>query len=1403
MKSKFLRYEGQFAEPQYKVVEATDISGLEDFIITISGQEPEVIPIARTHIINQDNLLTQYVVSDGFYIGAWRSNATGMDWRKSNIGIGMLANTSTTLTDDDYVQESMLEHIRVQIDKAERPWVVATAYAAGAIVSQPITAAGIQTLWQAQNAETSATTDGFYTEIDTCTSFYGEIPGTLEVRQGSDTSYNESICWSPDLRLFVAAAIAASTYGPRFMTSSDGITWTDISGPYYYSYARPTWQDVCWAGGSIQKFIAVGLDSGTGMSLAYSSNGSSWNGSGYIAYGTLSVCYCSTNDKLVAMTQGVAYTSTNGTSWTGHSDTSLNEHESARVCYSPELDMYVSVGNNYSEDRVVISYDGESWGVSVTGESTDEWKDVCWGAGANIFVATRYSAADGGYIFVTSTNGTSWTDRNSVVYDEQIAVCWSEARDCFVAYTGTTALTSANGITWTTLETIYDANWSGVTYAPEIDTYCGVSSASKYHSSLVYTGSTAGDWVLESNWTGAETLSHTGSADTATYNTAIDCSGSDYIGITFSVVSVTGSPTITAAIDGVSATFNSAVAGKKIYATIPKTDSSGVLTITCAGTVELNNMYVYEGYMPGVTEVVDGDITWRCFGILDETYDSDWELVNTNADLITYSCPTGDDGSAATLIYALEQLRLGEYIPDTFFDEQSKHSGYTYIEALKEILAANIIDQIDDHLTYAFQNAIHPETGTATYKYLTNNCEVWAGLNAAYNFFSDSRCGTATAYLNSLNMYRSMIEGGIQDLYNSATGSFLYYAGENVLSRPTTKTFDPYLSCQTWPCLFEVPVSYEAASNAVEYMRTNSSEWWKDNLSALGSHTGLCKFDINNYYVKEITEAVETNSLLYTETFPTLDNLGYYIYMMTGAAQTVGVIRRHDQLAGLTDDDHPQYLTEARGDGRYYTQDNLNEGQLDSRYYTEYEIGVTLSGINDTIITTSGVLVEQMIEYDLTTSGVLDNKLEAHKISADHDPRYFTKEEVTALIGHNRFGKEPLVSGTTQTTILFDSEFPNDNYSLNVSLESEDEIASEYVINIIETTISGFIVEYSDELDSANFYLNWGAMTSGTITDDAFCTAAYLDTISGSLHEEMVALGEYFSTVSGSVDVQYQSYIDAFSDYADSASGTLVTVGDYYTSWLTAASGNLVAVVDSTVSGLQYQFDTISGAINSWGDELLATSGTLQTQITDNIRTYNATNFTVTSGEVNTIQDIATTSDVTFAHVNNQSLQNNFASTYQTISGSIGRTYVNGSALSLANGLQVGTMMRWTLAIAKTAAGTASSTYGIAFGTNGTTDDTTRVSFTKPAGTAAVDAAHVTIDCTIRGPITASGVAVGIFSMTHNLAATGFATIPCVNVINVGSAFNLTTPTYAGICLTPGASEVVSVSIVRAETWNL
>ncbi len=55
----------------------------------------------------------------------------------------------------------------------------------------------------------------------------------------------------------------------------------------------------------------------------------------------------------------------------------------------------------------------------------------------------------------------------------------------------------------------------------------------------------------------------------------------------------------------------------------------------------------------------------------------------------------------------------------------------------------------------------------------------------------------------------------------------------------------------------------------------------------------------------------------------------------------------HGSIGGLADDDHTQYHNDTRGDARYYTETELNNGQLDNRYFTESEHLNASSGATD------------------------------------------------------------------------------------------------------------------------------------------------------------------------------------------------------------------------------------------------------------------------------------------------------------------------------------------------------------------------------------------------------------------------------------------------------------------------
>jgi predicted RecA/RadA family phage recombinase len=149
------------------------------------------------------------------------------------------------------------------------------------------------------------------------------------------------------------------------------------------------------------------------------------------------------------------------------------------------------------------------------------------------------------------------------------------------------------------------------------------------------------------------------------------------------------------------------------------------------------------------------------------------------------------------------------------------------------------------------------------------------------------------------------------------------------------------------------------------------------------------------------------------------------------------------------------------------------------------------------------------------------------------------------------------------------------------------------------------------------------------------------------------------------------------------------------------------------------------------------------------------------------------------------------------------RTYIAGSALTLpATDLKTGAVLQWSFNLTKTAAGTATSTIDVAFGTTGTVADTARITFTKPAGTAVADEAKVDITVVIR-LASATGTASAEFTLIHNGNTVGHATIPCVVQSAISAAFDMTTPTRVGICITTGASDVITIQQVVARATGL
>lgn len=165
---------------------------------------------------------------------------------------------------------------------------------------------------------------------------------------------------------------------------------------------------------------------------------------------------------------------------------------------------------------------------------------------------------------------------------------------------------------------------------------------------------------------------------------------------------------------------------------------------------------------------------------------------------------------------------------------------------------------------------------------------------------------------------------------------------------------------------------------------------------------------------------------------------------------------------------------------------------------------------------------------------------------------------------------------------------------------------------------------------------------------------------------------------------------------------------------------------------------------------------------------------------------------------------NNFSVTDQTINAATS-ALLTGSLITVpSTNLQIGTIFKYRISYSKTNAGTAANTFFLRIGTNGTVADAAILTFTMPVGTAVIDTGQIDVTVTIRGPLSASCIAQGLFRMTHNLSTTGLANVPGVALKVTSAGFNATTANLkVSLSCTTAASTVLTFQQVIVEVINL
>lgn len=148
---------------------------------------------------------------------------------------------------------------------------------------------------------------------------------------------------------------------------------------------------------------------------------------------------------------------------------------------------------------------------------------------------------------------------------------------------------------------------------------------------------------------------------------------------------------------------------------------------------------------------------------------------------------------------------------------------------------------------------------------------------------------------------------------------------------------------------------------------------------------------------------------------------------------------------------------------------------------------------------------------------------------------------------------------------------------------------------------------------------------------------------------------------------------------------------------------------------------------------------------------------------------------------------------------------VTGSVIAVPPAkLKVGSVLRWRIALSKTAAGAAARSVIVQMGTAGSAADADVITFVMPAGTAIADKGWLEVSVICRGPLSSSGILCGNLSMIHNLSATGLAAIPAVVMQQNSAAVDVTVANLMlSLVITTGAAEVLTIQQVITDTMNL
>ena len=182
----------------------------------------------------------------------------------------------------------------------------------------------------------------------------------------------------------------------------------------------------------------------------------------------------------------------------GNNTTILNDYYWPAVCYSSELQLFVSVCNGIASgtvttNRVITSKDGQNW--IVQNAIDNNWEDIIWISKLRLFVAVSSNGTNNQ--IMTSSDGINWTSQITPTVSYAFScLAWSDELNlCVAVNTSNNAIMISNDcINWKLVYSNNTRPMNKVCWSPELSLFIATTTLVTNYSYIIV--STDG-----TNWT--------------------------------------------------------------------------------------------------------------------------------------------------------------------------------------------------------------------------------------------------------------------------------------------------------------------------------------------------------------------------------------------------------------------------------------------------------------------------------------------------------------------------------------------------------------------------------------------------------------------------------------------------------------------------------------------------------------------------------------------------------------------------------------------------------------------------------------------------------------------------------------------------------------------------------------